>query len=257
MAAHDEPPVWMEIWQPRGGYVMVPATDRDGFFGEKGPALAATWRDERRAQLEAIPWVEQAAVRRSLPNSIEVRITERTPVAFLRDGSDLALVDVHGVILDRPLEGDFHFPVVTGIGADTALGDREQRMQLFSEFIQQIESVRAGAADQVSEIDLSDGHDLRATLTGFELDDAAEDASSGTPPATSIPVDTPVLVHFGDSDFAGKYQTLVGQFSQWRARAGRIESVDLRFSREAIVNQETTATVQPPPPKKAANALPH
>src|SRR5208282_3662155 len=194
--------------------------------------------DERRAQLEAIPWVEQAAVRRSLPNSIEVRITERTPVAFLRDGSDLALVDVHGVILDRPLEGDFHFPVVTGIGADTALGDREQRMQLFSEFIQQIESVRAGAADQVSEIDLSDGHDLRATLTGFELDDAAEDASSGTPPATSIPVDTPVLVHFGDSDFAGKYQTLVGQFSQWRARAGRIESVDLRFSREAIVNQE-------------------
>ena len=53
MAAHDEPPVWMEIWQPRGGYVMVPATDRDGFFGEKGPALAATWRDERRAQLAA------------------------------------------------------------------------------------------------------------------------------------------------------------------------------------------------------------
>src|SRR5208282_3361483 len=53
MAAHDEPPVWMEIWQPRGGYVMVPATDRDGFLGEKGPALAATWRDERRAQLAA------------------------------------------------------------------------------------------------------------------------------------------------------------------------------------------------------------
>src|SRR5271155_2271404 len=51
----------------------------------------------------ALPWVEQATGRRALPHAIQVEIVERTPIAFLRDGADMALVDVHGVILDRPL----------------------------------------------------------------------------------------------------------------------------------------------------------
>ena len=106
-------------------------------------------------------------MRRALPNRIEVEITERTPIAFVREGSDMALVDAHGVILDRPVEGDFHFPVVTGIDADMPLEDREKRMQLYSGFAQQIESAHAGALDQVSEVDLTDDHDVRATMTGL------------------------------------------------------------------------------------------
>ena len=101
--------------------------------------------------------MEQATVRRALPTRIEVEIAERTPIAFLRDGNDLALVDAHGVILDRPLAGRFHFPVVTGIDADMPLEDREKRMQLFAGFhAADSESARAGALDQVSEVDLSD-----------------------------------------------------------------------------------------------------
>jgi cell division protein FtsQ len=195
---------------------------------------------ERRRQIEALPWIEQATVRRALPNRIEVEITERTPVAFVREANDMALVDVHGVILERPLQGDFHFPVVTGIGADMALEDREMRMQLYSGFAQQIESAHAGALDQVSEVDLSDDHDVRATMTGLEGD------------ASGSPADAPVIVHFGDGDFAGKYQTLVEDIGQWRAKAGPIESVDLRFSREAVVNQDRTAVAQERPPKQAA-----
>ncbi len=45
--------------------------------------------------------------------------------------------------------------------------DREKRMQLFSGFLQQIEAAHPGAIEQVSEVDLSDAHDVRATLTGF------------------------------------------------------------------------------------------
>jgi len=177
-------------------------------------------------------------VRRALPNRIEVEITERTPVAFVREASDMALVDVHGVILERPLEGNFHFPVVTGIGADMALEDREKRMQLFSGFAQQIESAHAGALDQVSEVDLADDHDVRATMIGVGADASASQA------------DAAVLVHFGDSEFAGKYQTLVDDIGQWRAKAGPIESVDLRFSREAVVNQDRTAMAEQRPLKQ-------
>jgi hypothetical protein len=62
--------------------------------------------------------------------------------------------------------------------------------------------------------------------------------------------DAPVLVHFGDSDFAEKYQTLVDDIGQWRAKAGPVESVDLRFSREAVVNQDRTEVAEQRPVKQ-------
>ena len=48
--------------------------------------------------------------------------------------------------------------------------------------------------------------------------------------------DSPVLVHFGDSDFEAKYRTLLENIGQWRATTGRVESVDLRFNRKRSVN---------------------
>ena len=230
-----------------GNHFVAPESVREIFIADRGKSILRVPIAKRRLQLDAIPWVEHATVRRALPNRIEVEIAERTPIAFLRDGSELSLVDAHGVILDRPVAGDFHFPVVTGIGSDTPVEDREQRMQLYSKFLQEIGSERAAAADQVSEVDLSDARDLRATITGL----AGETAPDGSGAA-----EAPVLVHFGDGDFAGKYQTLVDEFGVWRAKAGRIESVDLRFSREAVVNQDTSATALETP-KKAANALLH
>jgi cell division protein FtsQ len=228
----------------KGNNYVTSASVLEIFAADRGKSVLRIPLNERRRQIEALPWIEQATVRRALPNRIEVEITERTPVAFVREPSDMALVDAHGVILERPLEGDFHFPVVAGIGAEMALEDRERRMQLFSGFAQQIESAHAGALDQVSEVDLADDHDVRATMTRMG------DAASGGK------FDAPVLVHFGDNDFAGKYQTLVEDIGQWRAKAGPIESVDLRFSREAVVNQDRTAVAQQRPPKMAAARAP-
>jgi cell division protein FtsQ len=221
-----------------GNHYVRPQSVRQIFVPDRGKSVLRIPLEERRRQIETLSWVEHAAVRRALPNRIEVDLTERTPIAFLREASELALVDAHGAILERPIEGDFHFPVVAGLGRQMPLEDREQRMQLFSKFMQEIASVQSGAADQVSEVDLSDAHDLRANLTGFE---SGERATAGVSAAA------PVLVHFGDDDFSGKYQTLVDDFLGWQAKAGRIESVDLRFSREAVVNEEPTAAPHPPP----------
>ncbi|HXO88652.1 MAG TPA: FtsQ-type POTRA domain-containing protein [Candidatus Acidoferrales bacterium] len=225
----------------KGNNYVSPAGVLEIFATDRGKSLLRIPLDERRRQIESLPWIEQATVRRALPDRLEVEIKERTPIAFVREDSDMALVDVHGVILERPLEGDFHFPVVTGIGPEMPLEDREKRMQLYSGFAQQIDAARAGALDQVSEVDLSDEHDVRAILTAL----GGGDASAGQP-------DAPVTVHFGDSDFASKYQTLVEDIGQWRAKAGPVESVDLRFSREAVVNQDTTSVAQLRPPKPVA-----
>ncbi len=74
--------------------------------------------DVRRSQLEQIPWVESASVQRILPNRLRIELTERTPVAFARNGNELALIDAHGVVLDRPRGEDLHFPIVTGVSED-------------------------------------------------------------------------------------------------------------------------------------------
>jgi cell division protein FtsQ len=227
------------------------------FAADRGKSVLRIPLDERRLQIESIPWVERATVRRALPNRIDVEISERTPVAFLRESGDMALVDAYGVILDRPLQGDFHFPVVTGIGPDMPLDQRAERMQLFSGFIAQVGSAQAGAVDLVSEVDLSDEHDLRATITGLQAGASenapvetgsapapSSDAASEAPDQAPGQTDAPVLVHFGDSDFRAKFETLVQNIGQWRTAAGRVESVDLRFSREAVVNTDRTAGLQ-------------
>ncbi|MGB7024643.1 MAG: cell division protein FtsQ/DivIB, partial [Candidatus Acidiferrales bacterium] len=155
-------------------------------------------------------------------------VVERTPVAFLREGANLFLVDGQGQILDRPLEGDFHFPVVTGISAVMPREERAQRMKMMVDFLGGIQQVRAGAQESVSEIDLSDANDLQATLAGLQ----------GAPDA--------VLVHFGNSGFHEKFQVLLNNIGQWEAAAGRVASVDLRFEHEVVVNPETSSSSSAP-----------
>jgi cell division protein FtsQ len=225
-----------------GNHFVRPSSVLEIFAADRGKSILRIPLDERRRELEALPWVQSAVVRRVLPNGIAVGITERTPVAFLREGGNMALVDAHGVILDRPLQGNFDFPVVTGIGPNMPLDDREQRMQLFSGFMEQIESASADAASRISEVDLSNMGDVRATVTG--LDDSAIPGGSSAANSADISSqdDTPILVHFGGGDFATKYQTLVQDIGQWRAKAGRVQSVDLRFNGEAVVNSDTSVS---------------
>src|SRR2546430_611572 len=111
--------------------------------------------DPRRSQLEQIPWVESASVQRILPNRIRIELSERTPIAFARNANELALIDAHGVILDRPRDADLQFPIVSGVSEDVQRDQREKRMQLYQEFMKDIELVRGGSSQNVSEVDLS------------------------------------------------------------------------------------------------------
>lgn len=222
-----------------GNHFVSRASVLEIFSPDRGRSVLRVPLDERRAQLEALPWVERATVRRALPNRIEVEIVERTPIAFLRDGSDLFLVDKQGMILDRPVEADFRFPVVTGITAAMARDDRAHRMQLMSDFMEQIRQVRSDAGDSVSEIDLSDASDVQTTFAGLQ-------GAGGAVPGA-------LLVHFGDADFHDKFQVLLNNIGQWEVAAGRVASVDLRFEREVVVNPENPAS--PPPVAKTATLV--
>jgi cell division protein FtsQ len=208
-----------------GNHVVAREAVLKQFVQDRNHSVLQIPLDLRRGQIEKLTWVESARVQRILPNRIRVELTERTPIAFARNANELALIDAHGVILDRPRDADLQFPIVSGVSEDVPLDQREKRMQLYQEFIQDIEMVRGGSSQNVSELDLSIPKDLRVVMAGLA---SATDTQA-------------VIIHFGSGDFSGKYKMLVDNFSQWQAHAGRIQSLDLQYARQVVVNPDTSA----------------
>lgn len=218
-----EKPEQIEV---KGNHIVSRDAVLQQFVRDRGRSVLLVSLDQRRSQLQELPWVEQASVQRILPNRIRVELTERTPIAFVRNGSELALIDAHGVLLYRPDGEELHFPVVTGISESMPREEREQRMQVYQEFLKDVDLVRAGSSDNVSEVDFSNARDLRVVMTGV--------SSASDPQA--------VTLHFGQDNFTGKYKNVLDNFSQWQAKNGPIQSLDLQYSRQVVVNPDTTVS---------------
>jgi cell division protein FtsQ len=209
-----------------GNHIVSRESVLQPFARDRNRSVLRIPLEARRSQLEQLPWVESASVERILPNRIRVELTERTPIAFLRNGNELALIDAHGVILNRPEGEDLHFPIVAGLPDSMPREEREKRIETYLEFLRDADLVRGGSSDRVSEIDLSNAKDLRVVMTGL----------------ASLTDSQAVTIHFGNSDFTGKYRMLVENFAQWQANAGRVQSIDLQYSRQVVVNADSGAT---------------
>jgi cell division protein FtsQ len=89
-----------------------------------GRAMVSVDPGAAEARLEALPWVEQATVRRDWPGAVAITLVERTPVAMVGAASSAVLVDGDGRALG-PADDDA-LPLVAGdaveagetIGAD-------------------------------------------------------------------------------------------------------------------------------------------
>jgi cell division protein FtsQ len=194
------------------------------FYKDRGRSVLRIPLDARRSEVEQIFWVQTASVQRILPNRIRVDISERTPMAFVRNGTDLALIDEFGVILDRPRGEDLHFPIVTGLTDSMSRAERQKRMQTFQEFMRDADLVRSGSSEHVSEVDLGNPRDLRVVMAGFPGASAAQ----------------AVTLHFGSGEFTGKYRMLVENFAQWQSNAGCVQSVDLQYARQVVLNPDSS-----------------
>jgi cell division protein FtsQ len=208
-----------------GNHIVSRQAVLDRFYRDRGRSVLRIPLDARRGALEELPWVESASVQRILPNRIRVELTERTPIAFLRNGTELALIDAHGVILDRPQGEDLHFPILTGLSENMPRDERERRMQTYQEFMKNIDLVRSDSSERVSEVELANPKDLRVVMTGL--------VRANDPQA--------VTIHFGAADFTGKYRMLLENFAEWQAKAGCVQSVDLQFSKQVVLNPDASA----------------
>ena len=206
-----------------GNHNVTRAQVMEIFGGDIGRNIFYVPLAERKKQLEEIPWVESAAVMRLLPNRIKVQVAERTPVAFVSIGSKVSLIDASGVIMEMPPKAGkkYSFPVIVGMEDSEPLSTRTVRMKTYMRLVRDLDSSGAHYSQALSEVDLSDPDDVKTTVTDPE----------GT-----------VLIHLGDDQFMQRYKVYLAYVGQWRAQFAKLNSVDLRYYPQVIVNPDTGAS---------------
>lgn len=174
--------------------------------------------DERRKQLESIPWIERATVMRVLPDQIRVNVVERQPVAFTREGQQIGLVDADGVLLSMPAAAmaahHYSFPVITGIDGGDPAASRKARMAVYQRMMSDLDSTGQHYSQQISEIDLTDPEDARVLMPEQGAD---------------------ILAHFGEDHFLERYKRYKAHIAEWRQQYPNLAAVDLRYDQQVVL----------------------
>jgi cell division septal protein FtsQ len=187
-----------------------------------GPAVGEnllTVEIERlRERVIASPWVARANVRRSLPNTIEVEIRERAPLA-LAELDKLYLMDATGALIDMygPQTAGFDLPIVRGLKEldGEACADRAGRAGRLLDDLGEL-------ASEVSEVEVEDSGDLRVVLKG-----AGEVVRLGAPP------------------YRERLATFLRLRQQLAERCPRAEYFDLRFRSRIVAIEPPQADAAP------------
>jgi cell division protein FtsQ len=201
------------------GLTQVSRAEMLPVFGEDiGRNIFFVPLNERRKQLEAIPWVERATVMRLLPDQIRVSLVERQPVAFVRQGQQVGLVDADGVLLTMPAammaQHHYSFPVVTGVEPSDPLPTRRTKMAVYGRLLAELDANNQHLSEQISEIDLTDPQDARVLMPEQGMD---------------------ILGHFGDDRFLERYQRYKAHIAEWRAQYPKLAAVDLRYDTQVVL----------------------
>jgi len=193
--------------------------------GLRGESLMWTDLDAWRSRLLASPWVRDAALRRSLPSTVEVVVLERIPIGIARvqaPGGELYLVDDRGVIIDQygPQYADLDLPIVDGLVIGPSKTD-PFRAELAARLIAAVRA-KPHVASKLSQIDVSDLHNAAVMLTG-----------------------DPAVIHLGDDQFLPRLEPYLGLAPALRERVPEIESVDLRFDERIYVRPAAASPERP------------
>jgi cell division protein FtsQ len=102
--------------------------------------------DAARRRVEALSWVGRATVTRVLPSTVEVQITERTPIAVWLNDQAATLVDAEGRQLARVTPSTLPaLPRIAGAGAPEAAGDLAAALAMFPDIARRVTvSTRVG-----------------------------------------------------------------------------------------------------------------
>jgi len=190
--------------------------------GLRGESLAWTDLDRWRRRLMASPWVREAALRRSLPSTVEVVVWERQPIGIGRVDGEMYLVDERGVIIDQygPQYADLDLPIIDGLSAASAGSGSmtdEPRAELAARVIAAVKA-KPMVAGRLSQVDVADLHNAAVILSG-----------------------DPAVIQLGDDQFLARLQTYIDLAPTLHQRVADIDYVDLRFDDRIFVRPTKVA----------------
>jgi len=108
---------------------------------------------------------------------------------------------------------------------------RAARMKIYNDLVSQLDAGGAHYSQELSEVDLSDAEDVKV----LPSDPQGE-----------------VLVHLGSSNYLERYKVYVSHVREWRQQFDKLESVDLRYDGQIIVNPDLQGTIKQPPLSKSS-----
>ncbi len=189
-----------------------------------------------KQDLEKISWVESASVIRLWPNHLRVMVKERTPVAFVAIGERIELIDAHGVLMEIPpaVQSSYSFPVILGMNESEPLSTRVPRMKTYMRLIRELDEGDGSTAAKtqysrnLDEVDLSDPEDIKVLARGGSA---------------------PILLHLGSDNFLQHFMVFLSNVQKWEQDRGKLESVDLRYGREVVLNPDMRAAPARTPPE--------
>jgi cell division protein FtsQ len=178
--------------------------------GLRGESLVWTDLDRWRRRLMASPWVRDAALRRSLPSTVEVVVSERQPIGIGRINGDTYLVDERGAVIDQygPQYAELDLPIVDGLSASPDSSGSmidEARADLAARVIGAMKT-QPKIARRLSQVDVSDRHNASVILSGDRA-----------------------VIQLGEERFLARLQAYLELAPALRERVADIDYVDLRF----------------------------
>lgn len=198
----------------RGSHFLSEGEIRELMGPAVGENILGLDLESLKSRLRSSPWVADATVRRALPDTIEVRIRERVPLA-LAEADGLYLMDAEGTLIELygPRTANFDLPIVRGLAKTTGDARRDSAQ-------------RAGAilddlgdlATEVSEVLIDESGDMRLVLKG-----RGELLKVGAPPCRK------------------QFLTFLSLRSELAARMPRAEYFDLRFKDRIYAKQPADA----------------
>jgi cell division septal protein FtsQ len=194
--------------------------------GIRGKSILTADLSAYRRRLLASPWVAEVALRRVLPSTVEVFVSERQPMGLCRLQKQLYLIDRSGVVIDEfgPQYAEFDLPIIDGLVRPPSSGQPaidERRADLAARVLDGI-APRADLARSISQIDVTDLHDAIVLIDG----------------------DT-ALLHLGDDRFLERLRSYVDVAPALRERVQDIDYVDLRFKDRLYVRPVAAAHKRP------------
>lgn len=192
--------------------------------------------------LRGLSWVSRIDIEKKLPDTLRINVTERTPVALVRNGQRIEYVDEHGVTFAElsPEVGDDDLPLIDVEGVRTSRphsADADVRTPP-DELIRSVNFVRAlRTSDPLLYSRVSEVHPIAPR--GFALFDRELGA----------------IVYANAEDVSSKWRGLYSIARAEHLGRGAIEYADLRFADRIVlkpVHPITSAAAVPVRPVPAA-----